>query len=298
MENNVNLVDELKGVMNEKGYSSSSVARALGISNTALSQYLNGIYKGNVAKIDDSVNSFLKRQKEKNKSPKIEIPFTRTSVVKKIFETCRICHLDNELGVCYGNAGVGKTTAIHQYVSENSDVIMIRANLGYTPIVLIRELHKKLGGDGIGNYQYVYNEIVNKIKNSGRLIIIDEAERLPYYSLEALRDIHDEAKIGILLFGMPRLVVNLRGKKGQLAQLSSRVGVSVRLDCLTNEDTKLIVEQVIPGANGICKTFHEYSNGNTRVLTKLISRSVKVAEINKMKVDSDVIQQAGMLLIV
>ena len=56
-------------------------------------------------------------------------------------------------------------------------------------------------------------DIIDKLKSSGRLIIVDEAEHLPYTSLELLRRIYDKAEVGILLVGMPRLMKNLKGDK-------------------------------------------------------------------------------------
>ena len=45
------------------------------------------------------------------------------------------------------------------------------------------------------------NEVVNKLNNSGRLLIIDEAENLPYRALEITRRIHDKTAVGVLLVG-------------------------------------------------------------------------------------------------
>jgi DNA transposition AAA+ family ATPase len=76
----------------------------------------------------------------------------------------------------------------------------------------------------------MFLDIIDKLKSSGRLNIIDEAEPLPYKSLELLRRIYDKAQVGILLVGMPRLIMNLKGEKRQYAQLYSRVGIATRLN--------------------------------------------------------------------
>lgn len=52
----------------------------------------------------------------------------------------------------------------------------------------------------------MFSDIVDKLKSSGRLIIIDEAEHLPYKSLELVRRIYDKANVGILLVGMPATI--------------------------------------------------------------------------------------------
>lgn len=289
---------ELKSLMEEKGLSLSSVSRALGISLTVLSQWLSNSYPGNVTKIDAAVKSFLERQKERLKASRKQTVFVMTSVAQKVFEVARICHLDEEIGVCYGHAGLGKTEAIKEYTRRNPDVLLIEADLGCTAKVVFAEIHKKLGMEGRGSIHDMFEDVISKLRDSGRLIIADEAENLPYKALELLRRVHDKAGIGILLVGMPRLLSNLRGKKGEYAQLYSRVGIAGKLESLRPQDTEKIILSAIPSSNGLWKTFHEASNGNTRVLGKLLLRSVRVAELNGVPVSPDIISQTARLLVI
>lgn len=284
----MDLRKELKQLQKEKKYSLSHIARALNISSATLHLWVNNNYSGNVKKIDDAVTSFL--QIEKLRNSRIKLDFIQTSIADDVFEAAKTCHVENEIGVCCGNAGLGKTFAVKKYAIDNPDVILIEADLGYTPRVLFSEIHKKLGFDGCGTIHAMFIDIIDKLKASGRLIIIDEAEHLPYKSLELLRRIYDKAQVGILLVGMPRLIMNLKGEKRQYAQLYSRVGIAVRLNPLSKEDITSIVSSVIPNNTSIYPALSEYSAGNTRVLTKLLVRAVRIAELNNMDVDDDVIQ--------
>lgn len=289
---------KLKEFMEEKRLSLTSISRALGLSTAAISQYLAGIYTGNVAKIDDSVKGFLARQQERARTPKRRLEFMMTSAARKVFEVARICHLDGEIGVCYGEAGLGKTTAVKKYAEQNTDVILLEADLGYTARVVFTELHKRLGMDGRGTIHDMFDEVVAKLRDSGRLIIIDEAEHLPYRALELLRRVYDKAGVGIMLCGMPRLISNLRGKKGEYAQLYSRVGVAGRLEALKAQDVEALVAMAIPASNGLWKAYHEAACGNTRTLCKLLLRSVRVAEINNMPVSPEVVRETARMLII
>lgn len=292
------LKKELAEVMDERGLSLSALARSVGLSPAALSQWLNGKYAGNVTRIEEAVKSFLDRQYEKVKAPKREIEFVMTSVAKKVFEVARICHLDGEIGVVYGDAGLGKTVSVKEYAKRNLDVILIEADLGYTAKVLFEELHKKLGYDGRGTIHAMFEDVVAKLRDSERLIIIDEAEHLPYRALELLRRVHDKSGIGILLVGMPRLIANLRGKRGEYAQLYSRVGIAGRLETLKPADTQEIINSLFPGSNGLWKAFHQACYGNTRTLSKLIFRSIRVAEINGMDVTPEIVKETAKMLII
>jgi DNA transposition AAA+ family ATPase len=210
----------------------------------------------------------------------------------------RICHLDREIGVCYGAAGLGKTEAVKEYAKRNQDVILIEVDLGHTAKALFSELHRVLGMEGFGTVHSMFNDVVEKLKDSGRLIIVDEAEHLPYKALELLRRVYDKAGVGIMLVGMPRLLSNLRGRRGEYAQLYSRVGIAARLEGLSIGDTQMIVDSVIPSANGLSRAFHSASLGNTRTLSKLIARSLRVAELNSTNLSPQVIKETANLLII
>lgn len=290
--------EDLKVLMDTKGISLTAVSRALGLSAATMSQWLAEKYPGKASEIEQAVKSFIERQKEKNDAPGLRIKFVDTFVSKKVFEVARICHLDGDIGVLFGDAGLGKTDAVVEYNRQNPDVILLVANLGYTAKVLFRKLHRKLGMDGAGNIEDMYDDVVSKLKGSGRLIIIDEAEHLPYRALELLRSVYDNAGVGILLVGMPRLVANLRGKKGEYAQLYSRVGIAYRVESLKPEDTQSIVYSVVPSSNGLWHTYHQESHGNTRVLVKLLRRAARISEINNIPIDADVIKKAAQSLII
>jgi len=284
----MSLTEELKDLLNTKKHTITSVAKAINVSNATLHLWLNNNYKGNVKKIDDAVKNFL--EIAKLREGRIQVEFVKTSIVDDVFDIARTCHIENEIGVCYGDAGLGKTFAVKKYAIENTDVILVEADLGYTPKVLFSEMHKKLGFDGCGTIHGMFLDIINKLKSSGRLIIIDEAEYLPYKSLELLRRIYDKANVGILLVGMPRLLANLKGERGQYAQLYSRVGITAHLRCLTECDKKAIISSMLPNYDSVYPLLSDYSSGNTRVLAKLLVRALRLADLNGESVTEDIVQ--------
>jgi DNA transposition AAA+ family ATPase len=290
---------ELRQMMEERGISMTAISRAIGRSAAAISQYLSNTYQGNVTQLEDELKGFLQRQKERLKKPKLELDFVYTTAARKTFEVSRLCHLDGEMGLIYGEAGIGKTVAVKEYTKRNQDTVLIEADLGYTAKILLGEIHKALGlGDGKGNIHGMMERIIDRLKGSGRLIIVDEAEHLPYRALELLRRIHDKAGVGIVLAGMPRLRENITGRRGEFEQMHSRIGVAARLASLNLNDTEQIVKSVMPHANGLCKEYHAVSCGNTRRLCKLIARSIRVSEINNMPVSPEIVRETVKMLIV
>ena len=280
----------LKKMLELKQCTISGVARSLDLSPTTLHLWLNDKYKGNVGKINKAVEQYMEREllREEN----VNIPFVETSVAQDIFEIANTCHVESEIGVCCGCAGVGKTYAVKMYALEHSDVILIETDFGYTPKVLFSEIHKTLGFEGTGALHNMVIDIVDKLKNSGRLIIVDEAENLPYRALELLRRIYDKARVGILLVGMPKLLKNLQGDKGQYTQLYSRVGVLAELQPIADNDIVAITSKVTPNSVSIYPKLSAFCGGNTRVLTKLLVRASRIAKLNNTTIDEDVLNAA------
>lgn len=292
------LQEELEQLMAERKHTQAAVARAIGISASALNQWLHGEYKGDVKGLEHALQGFLLRERERAKNKRSQLPFVMISTAAKVFEAARMCHLDGEIGVVVGAAGIGKTTAIKEYAAQNSDVILVEADLGYTARDLFSELHRKCGFEGLGKINRMKDEVIDKLRDSGRLIIIDEAEHLPVRALDLLRRINDKAGVGILFCGLKRFMDNLRLKQADFAYLYTRVGFKVVLERLQGKDVEIIVHNAIPGSNGLWKCFHEESHGNGRVLSKLIARSLRLSEVNGMELTPEIIREAAKMLVV
>ena len=285
--------NDLKTLMEAKGLSVNFVATAIGVAKSTVSMWINGTYKGDNSRITDRINNFIQREKERNND---EIPFVDISINRYISEIGRLCHTKGKIGVCAGRAGLGKTVAVKEYTKNFLDAILIESDSGYTAKSLLLEIHKRLGLSGKGCAYDLMNEVVNKLNNSGRLLIVDEAENLPYRALEITRRIHDKTGIGVLLVGRNVLFENLRGYNNQYDQLYSRVKYHKLLDRLLIQDVTKILNAAGLDPD-LAETFLFYSDGNTRKLEHLIAHSISIAKFNGIeKVDSTVIKQTSKML--
>ncbi|WP_337871599.1 AAA family ATPase [Ignavibacterium sp.] len=295
-DKNNNILESLKAFLDRKGYSINRVARQLGYSPAVLSIYLQGKYSGNNDKLEFAISSYLARQEEIEQMPRESIPFVSINNSKIVFSIARMCHNECEIGCIVGEAGTGKTRAIKEYTLQNPDVILLEADLSYTTKIFFKELSRKLGMDDSGGIYDLFTNCIDKLKDSGRLIIIDEAENLPYRALDMIRRLYDKANVGILLVGLPRLVSNLTGKRGEYKQLYSRVGFVSQLDRLTENDTRQIVQKVFLSSNGEYADFHNLAKGNMRKLEKLILRTKREIKSGK-NLSPKLIKQASEMLI-
>lgn len=285
---------ELRELMEKNNYSMAYIATATGIAKSTISMWLNENYNGKNDKITDVINNFIQREKERTFDE--DLPIVDISIIKYISEIGRLCHTKGKIGVCVGIAGLGKTVAVKEYAKTALDAILIESDSGYTAKSLLKEIHRRLGLSGKGSVYDLMSEVVNKLNQSGRLLIIDEAENLPYRALEITRRIHDKTGVGVLLVGRNILYENLRGFNNQYDQLYSRVKYYKQLDRLFLQDVIRILDAA--GQNPrLADTYLQYSGGNTRKLEHLISHSNSIAQFNgKTEVDVAVIKKTSKLL--
>ncbi|MGL5344826.1 MAG: AAA family ATPase [Plesiomonas sp.] len=296
----MNLITQLKDVMERHGYSQAQVGRAIGRSGATINQFLQGKYTGDNNGLEERIESFVNRELEKQKAKRITASFVETSTARKGLEVLAYAHQECEMCVMYGAAGLGKTMILREYAQRNKGVILIEADPGYTARTLLGELCRQLGVKVRGNIHELIDACVRELHGSTRLVMVDEAELLPYRALEVLRRLHDKSGIGVVLTGMPRLLINLKGRGGEFAQLYSRVALGFNLgETLTRDDFNQIAEDMMPEAadGDISNALYERSMGNARRLFKLARGVYRICDISQANVSIKAINKFAEMLI-
>ena len=288
-------IELLKDYMQETGISQNKVAPQIGISPAVVSQYLQGKYTGNVENVDKAVSQLVERHRSKAKDVKTQ--FILTPTAKRIVEICGLAHAMSDIYIVIGEAGLGKTMALKHYTQSNENVLMLEVDPTFSAKVLLTELCNKLGITAGRNNHAMMTAVIEKLKGSERLLIVDEAELLSLRPLEILRRIHDKAGIGIVLAGMPRLRANLRGAKGEYKQLYSRIGLALDIkNRLPEADIAMLCEQTL-GTDEFNKRLNDVCGGNARRLNKLLRGIKRMSVINEAPIDAEMIKRFAEMLI-
>ncbi|MFP4863921.1 AAA family ATPase [Providencia rettgeri] len=297
----MNVLQELIEFMELKGWKQAHIARNSGLSGSVISQYLKGIYEGNVSAVETKIIQMMEREREKEKNRRLRPKFVMTGTASKGLEVIRIAHLEGDINVIYGDAGMGKTMMMREYAHQYSDAVLIEADPGYTARVILEELGNKLGVDVRGNMHDRSEAIIRALRDSGRVILVDEAENLPYRVLETLRRIHDKSGVGIVLAGMPRLIINLKGKRGEYKQLYSRAGFKLEMgDKLPEEDINQIAISTLPELeeqSDLLAALYKGCDGNARRLFKYLRGVARSSDIHKTPITVGMIKQFAKMLI-
>ncbi|EJI9870032.1 AAA family ATPase [Salmonella enterica] len=305
----MNVKEKLIQLLEGTGYTQKKVATKTGLSTAVISQYLKGVYNGNIRNIENVLADFIRREEERARRQEVKESFVHTRLADLALGLISNTHMDGDIGVIFGPAGMGKSMVLRQYASTSKGVILIEADPGYTAKVLLQELCVRLGVKKTGNIHELSEECIQALTGTGWVILVDEAELLPYRALEVLRRIHDRSGVALVLAGMPRLLINLKGSRGEYAQLYSRVGMALDIEAHKAEseadDFNIILASLLGTAvgtdylssPGVVSAFRKHSKGNYRRLFKLARGVVRASAIGNQGISVSLIERYAEMLI-
>lgn len=216
----------LENDMKQNNKTQTQVARQLGVSKTTLSLFLSGNYTGNNEEMAEKVEQYLSLGTVKEslaKEPEICLSLSNT---EQILEKVHITHVTNDILLLYGSAGCGKTTALKYYAEHNNGVVYVEADVTTNSHrSVISMILESLGEKPKGATSDMMRLLVSKLKDTDKLIIIDEAQHLTSKTFDAIRALNDKACVGIVYSGNPSILKRMYGRNAEeLDQVHSRIG--------------------------------------------------------------------------
>lgn len=217
-------IENLREYIAKSGKTQTVVGKELGVSGGAVSGFLSGKYKTPHTLIP-KIAGLISMNEKKAVAPKAP-DFAETSISRAVRNTIAYAHLRGVIAVVYGDAGVGKTSTVKEYVRNDRQALLITISPTYASITGVNELIAVQLGVRERISRKITTEIVDRLKGSGRVLIVDEAQHLTVRALNHLRCLSDESGIGIAFVGNDEVYDKLRGSgKKDFAQLFSRVGM-------------------------------------------------------------------------
>jgi hypothetical protein len=233
--------------------------------------------------------------------------FCQTSIAARMEGVCNCCKQDSDMGIIIGASGLGKTEFLKEMKRRDREMIVVTGDPTARSMgAILLLLSKPLPGvynRACTNTAFMMN-IIDHLRGSGRLLVIDESHFLSWESFELLRKIYDSTGIGLVFVGQQRMYDEMRGgsRKSLLwDQIFSRVGIRCHFkNDIQMEDVEMIANRFYPA--GLCKKSMEYLHskasgpGKFRALVKLLQRAQRLAEAENTKVTLPLLQQVNKLL--
>lgn len=243
-----NMIEKAKVYIKKNGISNSKFADLIGVAESSFSRYINESYP-NPQNIDVKVAQYLEKAEiRENCFISGNTEFAMTNVSSKVLNVLEYCRIQKTIGCIYGDAGIGKTFTAKNFIDGKSDVYMVTATPTFaTPRPFLKLLASKMKTSKTGSQDEVYLEIIERLENQDKMIIIDEAQHLTKKTLEIVRSINDATSTAIVLIGNEMIYNKMLGKaQAEFAQLFSRVGMQSHLltDIFTKEDVKAVFKNV------------------------------------------------------
>ncbi|GGG30790.1 transposase [Caldovatus sediminis] len=223
---------EIRAVMAAERLAMTEIARQAGIAYGSLTAWMGGHYQGRGERIAEQARRWLASRQAQARTRAL-LPaapgFVATPTAEAIFATFEHAQHLPELVVVTGAPGVGKTAACRAYQTRAPNVWILTAEpVHATPRALLDDLAEAVGIADRGlSSQRLSRAIAQRLRGSGGLVVVDEAQHLPSVALDQLRMIHDLAEVGVALVGNETVYARLEGgaRAAHYAQLFSRVGM-------------------------------------------------------------------------
>lgn len=273
----VALIERTRIWMAERNYSQASLARLARISSSSLNQILKGSYATSPTKLLASLESAMRNFEEGGNDASTPV---ETSVYKLAFSACGMARRYRNFAVLSAFVGTGKTFALKRYLRKNPNTFLIEATPTMTPQSLVRLLARTvLGADPKGSMDDKFRAVVDTLRNTDSLLIVDEAETLTPHQLHTLRRLRDLANIGVVLAGTEYLAGLIKPERGQFDQIRSRCGFwpeTVR--AISKEDAAALVQANLGTedvAEDVVDRLYAYSRGSARMLVEGLLAGLK-----------------------
>lgn len=151
----------------------------------------------------------------------------RTHTVDEIEMAVSFAEAAGDISLIYGDAGLGKTVSLKEYVSSHDNVIYIELkDCDKSTKGVCEKILACIGKEQHGVDRRLVDTITEYLTHTPKLLIIDEAQHLSIRALENLRAINDSTETGIVLCGNPTVYDRMHGRgQAHFAQLYSRIGI-------------------------------------------------------------------------
>lgn len=268
--------------------SQATAAKAIGMSDAVISQFLSKGYKGDVAHVAHSINAWLLLESGRLGILREPI-WVETKPAQEIHTAMDLAHKWCDLGMVYGAAGLGKTRTGKEFRRQRGSTVLLMTadETTRSPFAFLVALAHALDVSATATIQKTKDEIAAKLAGSGRLLIVDEAQKLTYKAVETLRAIYDKGGFGLVLLGNEILwrTFTAGRTRSEYDQLVSRVGIKrVIQPGLEHDDVARIAVQYLGHRDPECIDFltaKAGDRGGIRSVVKHCERAYQLAQLDE-----------------
>lgn len=158
------------------------------------------------------------------------VPCVDTAVAIEIWTVCHFANKHKTMAEIIGPTGVGKTTALEACERKITGCIYMRCDRGCRSAGgFLRNLACRVGQRSTGNIDTLFRRLVDYLRGTDRMLILDEGQSLSLDALDVVRDLYDEAGIPIVVAGKYDLHELVDDATVFAGQMASRIAIRLNL---------------------------------------------------------------------
>jgi DNA transposition AAA+ family ATPase len=208
-----------------RAYTLEELSRLFGSNPAQLSKYLStkpGVSPvGDVARLESVARDVMRAAARRAERQEQEV--WETPVTEQVRIVCETIRKTGDVGLIHGPAGIGKTCALARYVAANPSVILVTAyRWACGPTEICRSIFNSMDTRKYSGNVARVEWVLERLRRSERLLIVDNAHRLNPNGLAWLFDFHDETGCPLALTGNPEVLDAIRRNDQQF----SRIGLN------------------------------------------------------------------------
>lgn len=282
------------------GETVETVAGLMGKSPEVITRYLkNDLDSHAKVLIQGTIRHFLDHHERSNPLPEGPV-FSTTTVSRDIWEVLQWCGKAGMMGLITGPAGIGKTMTISKYKKKHGNASIITLGIATKSVGAILEaIAQALGIKLYSRTNSVYlDRIGERLRETHRLLILDEMHFCDWAAFEAVRQIWDLSQSGIVYVGQERMLDQMKGKKNTYLydQCYSRIAVRRQVGGdISRDDVKLIAGSFSAELDRRSIDFlHQKAcgPGHYRTLSNILKLSEQMSQTSKKPINLTILQQA------
>jgi DNA transposition AAA+ family ATPase len=238
----------------------TEVSRHISKSTTTYSLFLSGTYTGDVDKVASAVDRYLSVYDLQHKAGASPV-FVETSIAAEIEKALLAGRVTRKVVVISTDSGVGASLALkhHEERNKESTLLVSCSPATNTKWGILGAMLRRLGMDANPRLSLAFDEVVEALRGSGKILIFDESHFLVQEVVDVLRCLHDQTGCALVLVGnesthQGRFRENPSGTKGMKSvahmQFKRRIIKALRIKTsdITPKDLVLVVGQLLPPA--------------------------------------------------
>lgn len=218
-----------------------------------------------------------------------------TQTLDEIIMAVSFAESAGDISLIYGDAGLGKTVSLKEYVKSHLDTIYVEIkDCDKSTKGICEKILSCIGKEQRGVDRTLVDTIIDFLNNRPTLIIIDEAQHLSIRALENLRAINDATETGIVLCGNPTVYDRMHGRgQAHFAQLYSRIGIRRHIVEPSMEDIASIFKIYNLGKESLLYLHRlALQRGGIRNCAKVLNIALQLRNNEKEPLNIDHLQSA------